>query len=417
MAVGARTRQWYNAPLDAVTGSELVEAAHVVYARLRRESPVWQLPGVDAYWVTSWDLVTEATGRVDDFSNHFRHTLYRTPDDGIGVLAFDAGTDVFAGADPPAHTEHRRLFFPELVQRRMATIEPDVAAVVDEHLGALLRSGGGDATRLLADPVPLRVVVERVIGLQDPDVERTRRWVFAGARLMGGRLHLEEMGDAVDDAAGMLPWVTEQLGAAVDSGRTGDVLGAAAAGVRDGVLSRDEAAFALMVLVGAGGETTTSLIGNAIRVLAEQPTLQGELRRDVRRVPAFIEEVLRLESPFRFHPRSAARDTELGGVPIPAGALVVLCWASANRDGAVFERPDELVLDRPNVRQHLAFGRGIHHCVGAPLARLEARVVLTKLLLGTGAFVLDPADPPRWVDSLWIHRHDRLPIVVDGRRR
>ena len=388
-----------------------------MFARLRRESSVYQLPATNAYLVTTWDLVTEAAGRIEDFSNHFRHSLVREPDDSIGVLAFDAGTDVFAGADPPTHTAHRRLFFPELVQRKMVTLEADVSTLVDEHLDVLLASGGGDATQLLADPVPLRVVVERVIGVQDHDVDQTRQWVFAGARLMGGRLRLEQMGAAAEAAAGMLPWMIEQLDAALDAHRTGDVLGAAATGVRDGVLSRDEAAFALMVLVGAGGETTTALIGNAIRMLAEQPALQDELRRDIGRVPAFVEEVLRLESPFRFHPRSAVRDTELGGMAIPAGALVALCWASANRDETIFARPDEFVLDRPNVRLHLAFGRGIHYCVGAPLARLEARVVLTKLLSRTKTFALDHADPPRWTDSLWLHRHDRLPIVIDGPRR
>lgn len=397
---------------DDVGGSELVEDPYPLYARLRREAPVWQLPGTEAFLVTTWQLVTEATARFDDLSNHFRHTIFREPDDGIGVVPFDAGTDVFAGADPPAHTAHRRLFFPELVQRRIAALEPDVAAVADEHLAPLLAAGNGDAAALLADPVPLRIVVERVIGIPAHDVTQVRRWVFAGARLMGGRLRLEEMGTAAEEAAGILPWVTDHLDAAIAAGTTRDVLGAAASAVRDGVLSRDEAAFALMVLVGAGGETTTSLIGNAVRILAERPALQDELRRDPGRVPAFVEEVLRLESPFRFHPRSAARDTELGGVAIPAGALVMLCWASANRDESVFDRPDELLLDRPELGMHLAFGRGIHHCVGAPLARLEARVVLTKLLAQTSAVELDPDDPPRRVDSLWVHRHDTLPVVV-----
>ena len=402
----------YNSTLIAVTGSQLVEDPYPLYARLRREAPVWQLPGADAFFVTTWELVTEAAGRVEDFSNHFRHALFRDGDDGIGVVEFDAGTDVFAGADPPEHTEHRRLFFPELVQRRMAAIEADVAAIVDEHLAELIGSGTGDATALVADVVPLRVVIERVIGIDDYDVADARRWMFAGARLMGGRLRAEDMGPAIDDAAGMLPWVSEHLDAAVATGRTGDVLGAAAAGVRDGILTRDEAAFALMVLIGAGAETTTGLIGNAIRVLAQRADLQDELRRSGR-VPDLVEEVLRLESPFRFHPRTAARDTELGGVAIPAGAFVALCWASANRDDAVFDRPDELELDRPNVRQHLAFGRGIHHCVGAPLARMEARIVLERLLSTTARISLAPEDPPRWTDSLWIHRHDRLPVVVE----
>ena len=397
-----------------VGGSELVQNPYPLYARLRQEEPVWRLPGTDAFLVTTWELVTEATARVEDFSNRFRHTIFRQPDDRIGVVAFDAGTDVFAGADPPAHTKHRRLFFPELVQRRIADLESDVAAIVDEHLDPLLAGGGGDAAEALADPVPLRIVVERVMGMDLHDVALTQQWVFAGARLMGGRLGPEEMGAAAESAAGILPWVTEQLDAAIVVDGIDGVLGAAATGVRDGVLSRDEAAFALMVLVGAGAETTTSLIGNALRVLAEQAALQAELRRSPAGTPAFIEEVLRLESPFRFHPRSAARDTELGGVAIPAGALVALCWAAANRDDAVFERPDELILDRTNLGMHLAFGRGIHHCVGAPLARLEARVVLTKLLQRSSALALDGDDPPRRVDSLWVHRHERLPIVIHG---
>jgi cytochrome P450 len=132
-------------------------------------------------------------------------------------------------------------------------------------------------------------------------------------------------------------------------------------------------------------------------------------------VPAFIEEVLRFESPFRYHPRTAACTVELDGVTIPEGALVVLLWSAANRDEAVFERADELVVDRPNTHLHFGFGRGIHHCVGAPLARLEARVVLTRLLERTKSFTVDPDRPPRWSDSVWIHRHEQLPIVMEPR--
>ena len=93
--------------------------------------------------------------------------------------------------------------------------------------------------------------------------------------------------------------------------------------------------------------------------------------------------------------------------------MVALLWGAANRDPSVFERPDEFVLGRTNARQHVGFGRGIHYCVGAPLARLESRIVLRMLLERTRLFALDPEDPPRWVDSLWIRRHERLPILVD----
>lgn len=402
---------------DRLFGAELVDDPYPFYARLRADAPVWPVPRTHAFFVSTWDLVAEAAGRYDDFSNHFRHSLYAEEDGSVGVMAFDAGTDVFAGADPPDHTAHRRLFFPELLQKKLGGLEGVVTALADELLDPLLADGGGDVTTALANVLPLQVVADHVIGFRDADVELTQRWVLGGARLMGGRLRLDEMGPAMDDAAGMMPWVAAQLDDALSSSssgtpRSGDVLSAAAAGVRSGLLTHDQATFALMVLMGAGGETTTSLIGNAIRMLAERADVQSMLRADPSSVAAFVEEALRVESPFRFHPRTATRDTELGGVAIPAGALVALLWGSANRDDAVFDAPDEVVVGRPTVARHVAFGRGIHHCVGAALARLEGRVVLSRLLARTRSIALDRSSPPRWVDSLWVRRHERLDVVL-----
>jgi cytochrome P450 len=152
------------------------------------------------------------------------------------------------------------------------------------------------------------------------------------------------------------------------------------------------------------------LLVNSVRLLAEQPEVQHQLRVEPELVPTFIEEALRLESPFRFLMRHTPHDTSLGGVDIPAGTTVLLFWGAANRDAEHFNEPDDVRLDRPAPRHHLAFGRGIHHCVGAPLARLEARVVLTKLLERTGTFRLDGDRMPRWFDSLQVRRHEYLPI-------
>lgn len=396
----------------ALDGAAFVEDPYPFFAQLRAEAPVWQLPGVNAFFVSTWELVNDAVSRPDDFSNHFRHMLFTNDDGSVGVLETDPNPIVFAGADPPEHTEHRKLFFPELLQQKMATLEPVVVAMTDELLDAALVDERFNAAGALANVVPLRIMSERVIGFADSDIAQLQRWVFGGSQIAGGRLRLEEMATLGAEVMGLLPWVDGQLDAAIADARTTEVLGAAATGVRDGVLTHEQAGFTLMVLLGAGGETTTSSIGNAIRMLAERPTLQNELRASPERIPAFVEEALRFEAPFRFHPKSAARDAVLGGVRIPSGAMVVMVWASANRDAAVFDSPDELVLDRPNVRLHMGFGRGIHYCVGAALARLEGRVVIERLLARTTEFALDPADSPGWVDSLWIRRHDRLPIVV-----
>jgi cytochrome P450 len=406
--------------MNPALGAAFVADPHPLFAQLRRDAPVWQVGDTPLFLVTTWHLVNEAAARVDDFSNHFRHTLFLHDDGTLGVLDNgDAGaTDVFAGADPPDHGAHRAIFFPELVQKRLAHLEPDVLARADALLDRALASSAFDAAASLANPLPLQVMAERVIGFADPDPADLQRWVLGGSRLVSGRLRLDEMAAAADAVSGLWPWVDGQLDAALarpGSARPGHggVLDAAAEGVRRGVLTRAQASFTLMILLGAGGETTTSLIGNAIRILAERPALQAHVRSHPELVPIVLEEALRYESPFRFHPRLARGPTTLGDVEIPDRAMVALCWAAANRDEHEFVRPDEFDIDRPNPRHHMGFGRGIHFCVGAPLARLEARVVVTRVLERTREFALDPADPPQWVDSVWIRRHERLPIVVE----
>jgi cytochrome P450 len=400
--------------LKRLVSADLFEDPYPLFTRLRRDAPVWQLPGERAFLVSTWSLVNEAISRVHDFSNRFRYTLFSHDDGTLGALETGAiGPDVFAGADPPEHTAHRKMFFPELVHKKISALEPYVASMTDELLDRLVATDDADAAVMLAHPIPIRVVAERVIGFREPDIEQLRQWVFDGSRLVGGLMTLDQMAAMSEKVVGMAEWTNGQLDDALASATDHDVLGATAAGVREGKLTREEAAMTLMVLVGAGAETTTSLLGISIALLAEHPALQDELRTRPEMVPAFVEEVLRYQSPFRYHPRTAVRATQLGGVEIPDGALVLLLWASANRDADVFGDPDEIILDRPNASLHFGFGRGVHHCVGAPLARLEARVVLTKLLERTKRFALDDKRPARLAESVWIHRHEQLPITIE----
>jgi cytochrome P450 len=133
-------------------------------------------------------------------------------------------------------------------------------------------------------------------------------------------------------------------------------------------------------LFAAGQETTVRLLGSALQMLAERPDIQDRLRTDPERVPEFIEEMLRYESPVKGDFRLARRSTTVGGVDIPAGTTVMLLNGAANRDAARFEAPDEFIVERSNARQHMAFGRGVHSCPGGPLARAEARVSVERLL-------------------------------------
>jgi cytochrome P450 len=236
-------------------------------------------------------------------------------------------------------------------------------------------------------------------------------WTSAvnGTRLVSGTLSLDELIEVAGGMGDVLLWVGEQLAAALEEPRE-DLLGAVASAVRSEVLTEPEAISIVTVLLSAGGETTTSLLGNAVRILAERPDLQDHLRQHPEHIANFAEEVLRIESPFRHMMRFAPNDTELGGVTIPADSTVLLLWGSANRDPEEFERPDEIDLERRTPRRHVAFGRGIHHCVGAPLARIEARSVLTVLLERTASIALVADQRPSWTRSLLVRRHDRLPV-------
>jgi cytochrome P450 len=391
----------------------VIDDPYPFYRRLHKEAPVWLVPGTEVCVVSSFALVTEATGRVPDFSSSMHHLLYRG-DDGLPArLALGEGTQILAVADPPVHTVHRRVVFPELMGRRMASLQSEVTEVVEGCIDRALENRSIDFMAAIGNVVPITMITQ-LIGFRDGDLGDLLRAAFDSTALVGGRLPLAELEVLLVRSAETNAWITEQLftyGADSDD----EILGTIARGAAAGDLSAGDATVILQNLLSAGGESTTSLLGNSVRLLAEHPELQQQLRNDLELIPIFIEEALRLESPFRFLMRYTPHDTTLGGVTIPAGTTVLLFWGAANRDTDQFESPDDIRLDRPAPRNHLAFGRGIHHCVGAPLARLEARVVLTALLDRTDNFRLDPDAAPRWFDSLQVRRHEYLPIVVDAR--
>jgi cytochrome P450 family 144 len=258
--------------------------------------------------------------------------------------------------------------------------------------------------------VPITLIAQ-LIGFRSADLGSLLRAAFDSTALVGGRLSLDELSALVVKSSETHVWISEQLAAYGDDSDT-EILGTVARGIEGGAMSESDGVILLQTLLGAGGESTTSLLGNAVRILAEQPELQQQLRNDPDLVPIFIEEVLRLESPFRFLLRHVPHDTALGGVNVPAGSTVLLFWGAANRDADQYGEPDEVRLNRPAPRHHLAFGRGIHHCVGAPLARLEGRVVLTTLLERTASFRLDGNRSPSWFDSLQVRRHEYLPVEL-----
>jgi cytochrome P450 len=202
-------------------------------------------------------------------------------------------------------------------------------------------------------------------------------------------------------------YVTEQFAQATAEPRD-DLLGDLASACAAGELT-DIAALSMMItLFSAGGESTASLIGSAAYLLATNPSVQQQLRERPELLGRFLEEVLRCEPPFRGHYRHVVNDTELSGVDLQAGSRLLLLWGAANRDPSHFDDPATFRIDRPRGKAHIAFGKGIHFCVGAALARLEAQIVIGQLLERTAA--IDAAEVGRWLPSLLVRRLERLTL-------
>jgi cytochrome P450 len=234
------------------------------------------------------------------------------------------------------------------------------------------------------------------------------------AALLDGVTVKDGMGPAVEAVLELIPYLERQLDAALaaPANERSGLLAVFAEGIAAGTVNAGEARDILLVLVSAGSETTASLLATAVETLARDPGLQEELRQDPARIPAAVEDILRTDGPFQFHYRATPHDTTLGGTSIPANSRVLLMWAAANRpapDGA-----DEALDDAEGrgPAPHFAFGKGLHFCIGAPVARLEARIALGQLLARTRSIALVPDRPPTQRPSIFIRRHSSLPIVV-----
>jgi len=394
-----------------------VEDPYPFYAALREHAPVYEVPGTDIYLVSKAPLIVEALERHDDFSANLTGVLMTGPAGEAQVFDlgnFGGSVDAIANADEPSHTVHRKMVLPHVTPKVVASLEGTLREWAIELIVPLLDEGGGDWVARVANPLPTRAMA-LVVGLPLEDVDRLLAWAMMGTEVLAGTTTLERMGFVAGKTGEMVEYLGVQLQRAMAAPKgqpAPGVIGQLAQGVKDGLISEDDGVSILVVLAGAGGESTSSLTGSAVRILAEQPELQEELRASPELIPQFVEETIRIESSFRGHFRHVKRATKLGGVELPEGSRVLLLWAAANRDPETFEDPDRVNIHRSDLREHLAFGRGIHFCVGARLARLEARVILEELLARTRAFSLDPLHPPEYVSSIFVRRHAELELIT-----
>ncbi|MFC6883189.1 cytochrome P450 [Actinomadura yumaensis] len=281
--------------------------------------------------------------------------------------------------DRPGHDRFRRNVGRVFTARRVAALEPFVEERVHAALDGLVPRGGGDLVGAFLEELPARVILH-LLGIPEDGAALVREGANHRVPFVWGRPSAREQEEL---AAAMVrfwdylrAFVAERIAAPRDD------LTSALLALRDGggrVFTLDEIRSVLFAFLTAGHETTSSLLANGVRRLLEHPSAWRELRDDPGLVEGAVEEILRFDTSVVGWRRRTLRDVEIGGVPVPAGEQVLMLLGAANRDPGAFDDPEVFDIRRANASDHVSFGRGVHFCIGAPLARLEARTVLRVL--------------------------------------
>jgi cytochrome P450 len=363
---------------------ETFDSPYGVYAELRKRCPVAHADAWNGFWAfTRYEDVLSA---ASDY-----RTYTTTVQNVIPKVAF-TGRRPPLHLDPPEHTVYRKALNPLLFTENIARLEPSIRAMAREILEPMVRAGGGDICKDYSSALTIRVFAAWM-NLDGPDaaalsdIGRAYNIAVQSAQdaiVRDSSLELYEMARDL---------IQERQAAPRDP--SVDPISALLAARDHGEPLNEELLIGTVrqVLV-VGIIAPTIVIGSIAVHLARDPALQNLLRANPERWTAALEEFLRLYTPYRGFARTPTRDVEVGGRRIEAGEPVALMYASANRDEEVFAEPDKFMWNRPNIGEHLAFGRGPHNCVGSALARLELRIALEELLASTQSLELDGAIVP-----------------------
>ena len=376
--------------IDFFGDKSLVDDPYPYFEELRAECPVLHLPHHGVVAITGYDEASEVYRDPETFSscNSVVGPFATFPEPLAGSDVSDIidahrhqlpMNEHMVTMDAPDHTRERALLMRLITPKRLKDNEAFMWRLADQQLDELVGLGHCEFISAYAQPFALLVVAD-LLGVPESDHPRFRE----GFGLSGTVGHVGS-GEAGSGGLNSLAWLDDYFAEYVTDRRAApraDVLtDLALATYPDGSVPEVTAVVRTATfLFAAGQETTARLLAAAMKHLAEHPEIQDELRDKRARIPDFIEEALRIESPVKADFRLARRDTEVGGVAVAAGTPVMLLNGAANRDPRRFECPAEFRVDRPNAQAHIAFGRGVHSCPGGPLARAEGRVSLERIL-------------------------------------
>lgn len=382
------------------------------YAALRAEEPVMFDERIGYWVVTRYDDIKAVFGDWETFSSENAQAPVRERSPQAKRIMDEGGFTAYSGLSarvPPEHTRIRKVAAKAFTPRRYKVLEPQIRANVVRLLETMLArpQRRGDLVRDLAYDVPT-ITILTLIGADVHQIDTFKRWSDSRAAMTWGDLSDDEQ---IPHARNLVEYWAEcrRLVAEAHETRPDSLVGDMVRMQSEGdEITDHEIASLCYSLLFAGHETTTTLISNALRVLLSHPGQWQRIVADPGRIPAAVDEVLRYSPSIVGWRRKALRDTEIGGVAIPQGANILLLMGSANRDETRFDDADTFDIDRPNAREHLSFGYGIHYCLGNMLAKLQTKVAIEEVArLVPGLRLADDADI-RFGDNLSF----RAPVAV-----
>jgi cytochrome P450 len=399
---------------------EILSDPWAFYAACHARGPVFVLPGTPIIYVVGYDVVVDALGRVEDFSNAFGTDLAgaRAQDPEVTAI-LDTGwpaVDTMLTADPPVHTRYRKLVNLAFSMKKVDALEERIRGITVALIADMqAKAARGEAIDFVEDfaiPLPVAVIASE-IGMQgSTDVATVKRWSDAFADRLGQMIPKERELECAREVVEF----QHHAKTLIDARRaapTGDLLSDLVHASVDGETPLDDAEImsVLQQLMVAGNETTTSTLAGGLLNLIESPDALAEVRADPSIIPTMAEEMLRLETPTSGMWRVVKRDAEVAGVPVKAGSMLMLRYAAANRDPAKFDAPDAFQPARRNARTHLSFGRGIHMCVGNMLSRKELAVAFQELLVRLDGVAVAPGATLLYKPNMLLRGLANLPIT------
>jgi cytochrome P450 len=375
--------------VDFFTDQSMIEDPYPYFDYLRSQCPVQPTAHYGVVAVSGYEEASDIYRDIDTFSSCNSvigpFATFPVPLEGDDVSeTIDTYRDQLpmnehmVTMDPPMHTQERSLIMRLLTPKRMKENEAFMWRLADKQLDEFVGDGQCEIIAAYAQPFAMLAVAD-VLGVPEVDHQRFRQ----GFGLAGnpGEIAAERSEMPVNALGWLDDWFSQYIEDRRRDPRSDVLTDLALAKYPDG--STPDVANVVRTatfLFAAGQETTARLLATGLKYLCEYPELQDELRAHRERIPDFIEEALRVESPVKADFRLARRNTTVAGIPIAAGTPVMLLNGAANRDPRRFECPEEFRLDRPNAKEHIAFGRGAHSCPGGPLARAEGRISIERIL-------------------------------------